>query len=31
MMRFFGQDIPDGYEWHLRQGPLKNITENYYR
>lgn len=29
MMRFYAQDIPDGYEWHLRQGPLKNITANY--
>jgi len=28
--RFFGQFIPDGYEWNLRQGPLKNITANYH-
>jgi putative CocE/NonD family hydrolase len=31
IIQFFEQDIPDGYEWHLNQGPLKNITENYYR
>ena len=28
--RFFGQSIPDGYEWNLRQGPLKNITANFH-
>jgi len=30
LMRFYDQDIPDGYEWNLRQGPLKNITAKYH-
>ena len=30
MMRIYSQNIPDGYEWNLHQGPLKNITANYY-
>ena len=30
MMRFYGQKIPDGYEFYLRQGPLKNITAKYH-
>jgi putative CocE/NonD family hydrolase len=28
--RFFDQSIPDGYEWNLRQGPLRNITAKYH-
>jgi putative CocE/NonD family hydrolase len=30
LMRFYGQNISDGYEWNLSQGPLKNITEKYH-
>jgi len=30
LMRFYGQKIPDGYDFHLQQGPLKNITEKYH-
>lgn len=30
IMRFYSQNIPDGYVWNLRQGPLKNITANYH-
>jgi len=30
MMRFYGKKIPDGYEFYLRQGPLKNITAKYH-
>lgn len=30
LMRFFSQPIPDGYAFHLQQGPLKNITEKYH-
>lgn len=30
IMRFYSQKIPDGYEWNLRQGPLKNITAKYH-
>ncbi len=28
--RFYGQKIPNGYDFHLAIGPLKNITEKYY-
>jgi putative CocE/NonD family hydrolase len=28
--RFYGQKIPNGYDFHLALGPLKNITKNYY-
>lgn len=30
LMRFYGQAVPDGYEFHLEQGPLKNITEKFH-
>ena len=30
IMRFYSQNIPDGYDWNLRQGPLKTITANYH-
>lgn len=30
IMRFYDRNIPDGYDWHLRQGPLKNITAKYH-
>jgi putative CocE/NonD family hydrolase len=30
LMRFYGQPVRDGYEFHLRQGPLKNITEKFH-
>ncbi len=30
IMRFYGQQIKDGYDFHLRLGPLKNITEKYH-
>jgi uncharacterized protein len=30
IMRFYSQNIPDGYDWNLRQGPLKNITAKYH-
>lgn len=30
MMRFFGAPQKNGYEFHLKQGPLKNITEKYH-
>jgi hypothetical protein len=30
IMRFYSQNIPDSYDWHLRQGPLKNITANFH-
>ena len=30
IMRLFGQQIKDGYDFHLRLGPLKNITRNYH-
>jgi len=30
MMRFFGQKIADGYDFHLELGPLKNVTEKYH-
>ncbi|NJN42985.1 MAG: CocE/NonD family hydrolase [Flammeovirgaceae bacterium] len=31
IMRFYGQKIGDGYDFHLSQGPLKNFTENYHQ
>lgn len=30
LMRFYGQQIPDGYDFHLKQGPLKNITVRFH-
>jgi uncharacterized protein len=30
ILRFFSSASKDGYEFHLRQGPLKNITEKYH-
>lgn len=30
IMRFYGTGSPDGYDFHLRQGPLKNLTEKYH-
>jgi len=30
IMRFYAQAPKDGYDFHLRQGPLKNITEKYH-
>src|SRR5688500_9626658 len=30
IMRFYGQQIKDGYDFHLRLGPLKNITEKFH-
>lgn len=30
IMRFYGQPPKDGYDFHLKQGPLKNITEKYH-
>lgn len=30
IMRFYAQAPKDGYDYHLRQGPLKNITEKYH-
>ncbi|GCC51493.1 X-Pro dipeptidyl-peptidase [Chryseotalea sanaruensis] len=30
LMRFYGQTISDGYDFHLAQGPLKNITKDYH-
>jgi putative CocE/NonD family hydrolase len=30
LMRFYGKQPADGYEFHLSMGPLKNITEKYH-
>jgi putative CocE/NonD family hydrolase len=30
IMRLYGQEVPDGYAFHLAQGPLKNITAKYH-
>ena len=30
MLRLHGQDIQDGYDFYLKLGPLKNITEKYH-
>ena len=30
LMRFRSESVPDGYEFYLEQGPLKNITEKYH-
>lgn len=30
VMRFYAQAPKDGYDFHLRQGPLKNITAKYH-
>ena len=28
--RFYGQNPTDGYDFHLSQGPLKNVTEKFH-
>lgn len=30
IMRFYGQNVPNAYEFYLDLGPLKNLTENYH-
>ena len=30
IMRFYDNPAPDGYDFHLSLGPLKNITEKYH-
>ncbi|MDB4582335.1 CocE/NonD family hydrolase [Draconibacterium sp.] len=30
LMRFYGQQVADGYDFHLELGPLKNVTEKYH-
>jgi uncharacterized protein len=30
IMRMYKEPVPDGYEFHLKKGPLKNITKEYY-
>lgn len=30
LMRFYSQPVKDGYDFHLQQGPLKNVTEKYH-
>jgi uncharacterized protein len=30
MLRFYGKNIPDGYDFHLRMGPLQNFTTQYH-
>ena len=30
LMRMFGQTVKDGYDYHLRMGPLKNMTKNIH-
>jgi putative CocE/NonD family hydrolase len=30
LMRFYQKPVADGYNFHLAQGPLKNITEKYH-
>ncbi|HEX6334166.1 MAG TPA: CocE/NonD family hydrolase, partial [Flavisolibacter sp.] len=30
IMRFYSLPIKDGYDFHLRQGPLKNITKKFH-
>jgi len=30
LMRFYGQKVADGYDFHLELGPLKNVTEKYH-
>ncbi|MBI5371535.1 MAG: CocE/NonD family hydrolase [Sphingobacteriales bacterium] len=31
IMRFYGNPAKDGYDFFLRMGPLKNITEKYHK
>ncbi len=31
LMRFYGKPAKDAYNFHLAQGPLKNITEKYHK
>ncbi len=30
IQRFYGQNVPDGYEFNLEMGPLKNATKKYH-
>lgn len=30
LMRMYSKPVKDGYDFHLKQGPLKNITEKYH-
>lgn len=30
IMRFYGQTVSDGYDFHLKNGPLKNVTKDYH-
>jgi uncharacterized protein len=30
LMRFYSQPVKDGYQFHLDNGPLKNVTEKYH-
>ena len=29
--KFYSEKVPDAYEWFLEKGPVKNITEEYYK
>nr|HPH47736.1 CocE/NonD family hydrolase [Chryseolinea sp.] len=31
LMRFYGTPVGDGYDFHLQNGPLKNVTEKYHK
>lgn len=31
LARFPADQVKDGYAWHLKQGPLKNITKQYHQ
>ncbi|TXH22584.1 MAG: CocE/NonD family hydrolase [Chitinophagaceae bacterium] len=31
MMKFFSKPVPDGYQFYLDMGPIKNITQKYYQ
>ncbi len=31
MMQFFSKPVPDGYQFYLDMGAIKNITEKYYK
>lgn len=31
LMRFYQKPVADGYNFHLSQGPLKNITEKFHK
>lgn len=30
IMRMYGKPVKDGYDFHLKLGPLKNVTEKYH-